>query len=59
MKNLQDMTNLFKENEKYNNIDCLCEDRNVPIKNFDPWNDNPDLKEERGLVTAFKKDNVV
>jgi hypothetical protein len=53
------MTNLFKENEKYNNIDCLCEDRNVPIKNFDPWNDNPDLKEERGLVTAFKKDNVV
>lgn len=59
MKNTKDFTSLFRENERYNKIDCLCEDMNVPIKDFDTWSDYHNSKDERVLVEAFKKDNVI
>lgn len=59
MKNSEDFTPLFREHEKYNKIDCLCEDMNVPIKDFDTWSDYDNSKDERELVRAFEKDGVV
>lgn len=59
MKNLEDFMPLFKENERYNKIDCLSDTHNVPIKDFDIWNERQDSKDERALVRAFQKDGVV